>query len=169
MRTIAALGFAVIIGIAGLFPASAQKKTADRPNHENISTIDAWTIKESSAPTDQGSQVTATLNAVGIDAIMSLRCESNRPKALFFLPSRSRQYVAVILHFKGIETMLYRSPDGQSFYAGSAEQFIRGLPDKGNIVIMAVASTGRATSGEFKLGDFSVIRQKIAQACKLAF
>jgi hypothetical protein len=61
--------------------------------------------------------------------------------------------------------MLYPSTNGQSFYAGSAEQFIRQLPDSGTINIMASGDAGTAAGGEFKLGNFSAVRQKIAQAC----
>ncbi len=169
MRTITVVGFAVVIGVASLTPASAQKETANRPAQADTLTIDAWTINENKSPTDDSPQVTATLNAVGYDARMSLRCEGKKTEAIFFLPSKllgSRESVKVLLRLPdGAETMLYPSTNGQSFYAGSAEQFIRQLPDSGTINIMAPGDAGRAAGGEFKLGNFPAVRQKIAQAC----
>jgi hypothetical protein len=169
MRIIAAVGLAVVIGVASLTPASAQKETANRPDQADTWTIDAWTIDESRSPIDDSPQVTATLNAVGYDARMSLRCEDKKTEANFFLPSKllgSREYVKVLLRLpSGVETMLSPSTNDQSFYAGSAEQFIRQLPDSGTIIIRASGDAGRAAGGEFKLGNFSAIRQKIAQAC----
>ena len=110
MRIIAVVGIAVVIGVASLTPASAQKETANRPDQVDTWTIDAWTIDESRSPIDDSPQVTATLNAVGYDARMSLRCEDKKTEANFFLPSRllgSREYVKVLLRLPGgVETML---------------------------------------------------------------
>ena len=150
-------------------PASAQKETANRPDQADTLTIDAWTINENRSPNDGSPQVTATLNAVGYDARMLLRCEEKKTEAIFFVPSKllgSREYVKVLLQLPGgVETMLSPSTNDQSFYAGSAEQFIRQLPDNGVIIISVSGYSGKVTSGEFKLGNFSVVRQKIAQAC----
>ena len=172
MRIIAAVGFAVVIGVASLSPASAQKETTNRPDQADTWTIDAWTIAESRSPIDDSPQVTATLNAAGYNARMSLRCEDKKTEAIFFLPSRplgSRESVKVLLRLPGgAETMLYPTTNGQSFYAGSAEQFIRQLPGSGTIIIRASGDAGRAAGGEFKLGNFSVVRRKIAQACNLS-
>ena len=169
MRIIGLVGFAVVIGIAGLTPASAQKEMANRPDQADTLRIGAWTINENRSPTDHGLQVTATLNAVGYDARMSLRCEEKKTDAIFFLPSKllgSREYVKALLRLPdGVETMLYPSANGTSFDVGSAGQFIRQLPDNGIITITVSGYSGRATGGEFKLVNFSVVRQKLAQAC----
>ena len=154
-----------------------QAKIGDRPertttgqsDQAGTSTIDAWAIDESKSPIDGRPQVTATLKAVGYDATMSLRCRENKTEAIFDLPSKllgSRESVKVLVRFgDALETMLSPSMNDQTFYAGSAEQFIEHFPDNGKIVINAAGASGRAVAGEFNLGNFFEVRHKIAQAC----
>jgi hypothetical protein len=143
--------------------------TTGQSNQEGTSTIDGWTIDENRSPIDGRPQVTANLKAVGYDATMSLRCRENKTEAIFDLPSKllgGRESVKVLIRFSdGIETMLSSSTNGQSFYAGSAEQFIEHFPDNGTISIRAAGASNRAVGGEFKLGNFFEVRQKIAKAC----
>ena len=158
-----------------------QAKIGDRPelsttgqrNQTGTSTIDAWIIDESKSPIDGRSQVTATLKAVGYDATMSLRCRENKTEAIFDLPWKllgSRESVKVLVRFgDALETMLSPSTNDQSFYAGSAEQFIQHFPDNGTIIIAAAGAAGRAVVGEFKLGSFFEVRHKIAQACNWSY
>jgi len=143
--------------------------TTGQSDQAGTSTIDAWTIDESKSPIDSRHQVTATLKAVGYDATMSLRCRENKTEAIFDLPSKllgSRGSVKVLVRFgDALETMLSPSMNDQSFYAGSAEQFIEHFPDNGTIIISAAGASGRAVVGEFNLGNFFEVRHKIAQAC----
>ena len=154
--------FKQCINRQGKMDDRAEPTTTGQSHQAAASTIGAWTIDENKSLIDGSPQVTATLKAVGYDATMSVRCRERKTEAIFDLPAK-RASVGVLIRFAdGVETILYPSTDGQSFYAGSAEQFIRRLPDSGTI---RISTPGRAAGGEFNLGDFSQVRQKVAQAC----
>lgn len=44
--------------------------------------------------------------------------------------------------------------------------FIRALPDNGKLFVRAYGLGGNTADGEFKLGNVSEVRQKIAVACQ---
>jgi hypothetical protein len=164
MHIIAAIGIAVVVASAIVAPASAQKATPNRPDQEG-----AWTIDESKSPTDGSPQITATLKAIDSDAKLTLRCKEKTTEAIFFRPMTSLgsvDSIKVLARIGSIETMLHLSTSGQSASATSAEQFIQQLPNNGTIFITATGGlTGKIAGSEFKLGNVSEIREKIAKAC----
>ena len=165
MHIIAAISIAMVVASANVTSASAQKATPNRVDQEG-----AWTIDESKSPTNGSPQVTATLKANGSDASLALRCKEKKTEAIFFRPMTSlgsSESIKVLARIPGgIETMLYPATNGQSASAASAEQFIRQLPDNATIFIIAVGGlTGRTAGSEFKLGNVSEVREKIAKAC----
>jgi len=100
-----------------------------------------------------------------------LRCKEKDTDVMFTRPSTfvgSGQSIKVLVRIddgKSIETMWLPSTDGQAVFAPSAIQFIRALPDKGKLFIRAFGYEGKNADGEFKLGNVSEVRQKIALAC----
>lgn len=164
MRIIVAAGIAVAVMSINVALASAQKEIPNRPDK----TV-GWSIDQSKSPIDGRPQITATLKAVGYDAKMSLSCLGDKTQATFSRPSTylgDPGSIKVLVRVGGIETMLYPSANGQNFYVGGPEYFIRRLPDNGTIFIAAAGDRGKTVSGEFKLGNVSKIRQKIEQACR---
>jgi Type VI secretion system VasI, EvfG, VC_A0118 len=131
-----------------------------------------WTIKETKSPIDDMLEVSGTLVAVGSDARLVLRCKEKETDVMFHKPFAFlgiEESVKVLVRIDGgqpIETMWLPSTNRQGAYAPSAIQFIRALPDKGKLFVRAFGYGGNNVDGEFKLGNVSEVRQKIALSCK---
>jgi hypothetical protein len=143
-----------------------QQSSKDRPDVETI-----WNVDESKSPVDDTPQVMGMLRPVsGEDrAALVLRCKEKKTEAIFagpFLGTTSQIKVLVrIADGKPIETMWSPSQSGTGAFAPNAIQFIRALPDNGKLFIRAFGYGGKTADGEFRLGNVSEVREKIAEAC----
>jgi hypothetical protein len=144
------------------------KVTPDVPDREF-----AWKIEDSKSPLDDSPQVTAILEATNDrNTGIVLRCKEKKTEVVFskafsYLGTTNRIKVLVrINNGKLIETRWSPSTNGTAAFAPSAIQFIRALPDHGELFIRAYGYSGNNQDGEFKLGKVSEVREKIAQACK---
>jgi hypothetical protein len=130
-----------------------------------------WTIKEIKSPIDDRPEVSGTLVAVGSDARLVLRCKEKETDVMFYKPfaflgiGESVKVLVRIDDGQPIETMWLPSANRQAAYAPSAIQLIRALPDKGKLFVRAFGYGGNNVDGEFKLGNVSEVRQKIALSC----
>lgn len=150
----------------------AEKKTEQRSSKDTDPEVEVtWTITEDKSPIDDSPQVMGILEAVGArDTGLLLRCREKHTEAAFaggstYLGSEANKVVVRINEGKPIETRWSPSSDGRAVFAPSAIQFIRSLPDNGKLFVRAFGYGGRTADGEFKLGNVSEVREKIAQAC----
>jgi hypothetical protein len=130
-----------------------------------------WKIEETKSPLDDSPQVSGSLSSTKDDAALVLRCKERKTEAIFFKAFGflgSMNHVKVLVRIndgKLIETRWSPSSSGTAVFAPSAVQFIKALPDKGKLFIRAFGFSGNYQEGEFKLGNVSEVRAKIAKAC----
>jgi Type VI secretion system VasI, EvfG, VC_A0118 len=139
---------------------------------EQQQTEGAWSIEEGKSPADDSPQVVGSLDAD--DAALFLRCKENKTeayfgkKSAFFGIGNSVKVLIRINDGKPIETAWQPSTNGQGIFAPAAVQFIRALPDNGKLFLRATGYGGTPAEGQFNLGSVSILRDKIAAACKWA-
>lgn len=139
--------------------------------HEKGPAEVAWKLDESKLPLDDNSRVVATLPALKSDAALRLKCQANATEVALLKPYGylGTDPVRVLVGFNNsqlIETRWPPGTNGMEAFAPSPVQFIRALSDDGRLFIRAFASNGNYYDAEFSLGKVSMIRDKIAQACK---
>lgn len=156
----------------------AEKKTEQRSSQATEPEVEVtWTIKEDKSPVDDSPQVSGTLEAANAGgslmghAGLFLRCREKQTDAIFAATSTylGNELIKVFVRIndgKTIETRWTPSTGGQGVFAPNAIQFIRSLPDNGKLFVRAFGYGGRTVDGEFKLGNVSEVREKIALACK---
>jgi hypothetical protein len=131
----------------------------------------SWDITENKSPIDDSPQVSGLLAADG-GAGLVLRCKEKKTEAIFskqfsyFGSSNGLKVLVRINDGKPIETEWSPSTTGQAVFAPAAVQFIRALPENGKLFIRATVYNGSNADGEFNLGAVSVLRDKIAAACR---
>jgi len=157
------------------FDGLVADKPSEQPKTPEAAAV--WAIDESKSSIDDSPQITGTLHATGessSEAALFLLCKERKTEAFF---ARRVAYlgtgnpIKVLIRINDgqpIETMWNPSTDGSAVFAPSAVQFIRSLPDKGNLFIRAFGPRGKQADGEFSLGNVSEVRDKISVACNWA-
>jgi hypothetical protein len=139
-------------------------------SEKQVETQANWNIEESKSPIDDSPQITASLTAVD-GAVLLLRCKEKGTdvlvaKPMTYLGSESIKVITRINDGKPIEAAWHPSTNGQAVFAPAAIQFIRALPENGKLFIRAVGFNGANLDGLFNLGNVSLVRDKIAVACR---
>src|SRR5262249_47526606 len=139
-------------------------------SEKQVETQANWNIEESKSPIDDSPQITASLTAVD-GAVLLLRCKEKGTdvlvaKPMTYLGSESIKVITRINDGKPIEAAWIPSKNGQAVFAPAAIQFIRALPENGKLFIRAVGFNGANLDGLFNLGNVSLVRDKIAVACR---
>jgi hypothetical protein len=67
---------------------------------------------------------------------------------------------------KATEERWWPTMGGTAIVPNNSIQFIRSLPENGRIFIRAHAYNGTYVEGQFDLGNVSMVRNKLARACK---
>jgi len=148
----------------GIFAEKSAKTDANKP----LAAAD-WNIDQTKSPIDDSPEVSATLMAD--DAVLVLRCKEHKTEAFFakqfsFLGSDAIKVLVRIGTGAAIQTTWHPSSNGQAAFAPAPVQFIRALPDNAKLFIRTTGFEGKTADGDFSLGAVSLVREKIAAACR---
>ncbi|MDA9531150.1 hypothetical protein ACM42_22420 [Bradyrhizobium sp. CCBAU 25338] len=137
---------------------------------------DGWLISETTSPVDYSPIVTATTSSIGSSdgAAMQLaiHCRKGRTEIVVAGPtmSRSANEYAVSLQLNA-EPPMQLAAAAPSFgsgvaFGGDVVRLLRSLPDDGYINVRLSIRTGVVQEGQFPLGGFRNVREKVGAACK---
>ncbi|WP_271589962.1 hypothetical protein [Bradyrhizobium sp. CCBAU 53415] len=137
---------------------------------------DGWLISETTSPVDYSPIVTATTSSVGgsdgASMQLAIHCRKGRTEVVVAGPavSRSASEYAVSFQLNAEQPMQLTavSPSSGSgvAFGGDVVQLLRSLPDDGHIVVRLSIRTGVVQEGQFPLGGFKNVREKVGAACK---
>jgi hypothetical protein len=137
---------------------------------------DGWLISETTSPVDYSPIVTATTSSVGSPdgAAMQLaiHCRKGRTELVVSGPTMSRSANEYVVSFQlNAEPPMQLTAAAPSFGSGVAlggdiVQLLRSLPDDGHINLRLSIRTGAVQEGQFALGGFKNVREKVGAACK---
>jgi hypothetical protein len=137
---------------------------------------DGWLISETTSPVDYSPIVTATTSSVGgsdgASMQLAIHCRKGRTEVVVAGPavSRSASEYAVSFQLNAEQPMQLTaaSPSSGSgvAFGGDVVQLLRSLPDDGHIVVRLSIRTGVVQEGQFPLGGFKNVREKVGTACK---
>jgi hypothetical protein len=139
-------------------------------------TDDSWLVSETTSPVDYSPVVTATTSSVsgpnGAAMQLAIHCRKGRTEVMIAGPALSRgahEYaVSYRLNADPPIQLAAASPSFGSGIAlgGDAVQLLKSLPDDGSIIVRLSSRTGAVQEGQFRLGGFKNVREKMAAACK---
>ncbi|RQH13771.1 hypothetical protein EHH60_11345 [Bradyrhizobium sp. RP6] len=137
---------------------------------------DGWLISETTSPVDYSPIVTATTSSVGSSngAAMQLaiHCRKGRTEVVIEGPTMSRSANEYAVSFQlNAEPPMQLTTAAPSFGSGVAiggdvVQLLRSLPDNGHINVRLSIRTRAVQAGQFSLGGFKKVREKVGAACK---
>jgi hypothetical protein len=135
-----------------------------------------WVISETSSPVDYSPVVLATINARGRadSASMQLNatCRSGLTELAVTGPAISGRGDDYVIAFRVGNNVPVQIPGTRPAFGAGAKltgdsvRLLRSLPEQGDIAIRLVPRVGPAVEGVFPLDGLTVVRDKLAGACK---
>jgi hypothetical protein len=143
-----------------------------------VSAAAEWlTFEEGKSPLDDSPTLAVSLSATPSGEFkrvkqpdLVLQCKERMTTAYFYKPYTFFGSTAVKINLrigdgKATETRWDTTMNGRAVLAPNGIQFIRLLPENGRIFIRAHAYS-TIVEGQFDLGNVSIVRNKLARACK---
>lgn len=144
---------------------------AKAPDTEVVPTPE-WRITESKSPIDDSEQIAGILTPTGDTGTgLLIRCMEHKtevafsPRGGFFASTKPASVTVRIGDGKPIVTNWSVSTTNQAVFAPAPVQFLKALPDDGKLFIRATGWR-EAFDATFELGKVSLLRDRIAKACK---
>jgi hypothetical protein len=137
---------------------------------------DNWIVSETTSPVDYAPIVTATAwsrrGSDGSSMQLSIRCRAGRTELVVAGPTVSRGSGDYAISYRiNDDPPVQLAAGPPSFgtgiaFTGDVVRLLQSLPEEGGIAIRLSSRTGAGQDGYFLLGGLTVVRDKVAAACK---
>lgn len=137
---------------------------------------DSWIVSETTSPVDYLPVVVAIVFSVGSSdgAAMQLaiHCRKGRTEVVVAGPTVTRSANEYAISFRlNAEPPRQLAAASPSFgsgvaFGGDVVPLLTSLPDDGHIIVRLSSRTGAVQEGQFPLGGFKNVREKVGAACK---
>lgn len=152
------------------------RRIAPPPPASSATTTDHWVLSETTSPVDYTPLVTATTSSRSdserLPSLLSISCRNGRTELVVTNngpPNRSANDFMVTYRINDQEPVHQRwtpaAGRGASF-RGDVVSFLRSLPDQGEIGIRVFDTQFLLHDGIFLLDGLSIVRERVAAACK---
>lgn len=135
-----------------------------------------WVVSETSSPVDYRPVVLATIGARDRPEHSSMQlsatCRNGLTELTVTGPAISGHGDDYVIIYRVANNVPVRIPGARPSFGAGARlsgdpvQLLRSLPERGDISIRLVTRTGSAVEGVFPLDGLTVVRDKLAAACK---
>jgi hypothetical protein len=147
-----------------------------QPPASTPAATDHWIVSETTSPVDYSPLVTATTSSRSdserLPSLLSISCRNGRTELVVTNngpPNRSANDFMVTYRINDQEPVHQRwtpaTGRGASF-RGDVVSFLRSLPDQGEIGIRVFDTQALLHDGIFLLDGLSIVRERVAAACK---
>lgn len=134
--------------------------------------VQEWSIEDSKSRVSGSPEVFASLTSEDGQSELIIRCKERKtelailPNGLFAV---ERGTVLLQINDGPVVTAVWNaSSNGKGLFAPNANTLIRTLPDGGKLFVRASSSGRQADDATFQLGAVTVVRNRVAAACKWA-
>jgi len=164
-------------GVARLECLDQLSRRMAQPPARSSTTTDHWLVSETTSPVDYTPLVTATTpsrsDSERLPSLLSISCRNGRTELVVTNngpPNRSANDFMVAYRINDQEPVHQRwiaaaAGRGASF-RGDVVSFLRSLPDQGEMSIRVFDSQALLHDGIFLLDGLSIVRERVAAACR---
>lgn len=135
-----------------------------------------WILSETTSPVNYGPLVIATTSSRSDwNGVLSIACRNGRTAVAIANVDSSRRtrrnddimVSRQVSNQPVVEERWKASASGKgAVFAGDAVRFLRSLPDQGEMSVRVVDSQGISHEARFLLDGLSLVREKVATACR---
>jgi hypothetical protein len=137
---------------------------------------DNWIVSETTSPVDYAPMVAATtFSRAGSDGPsmqLSIHCRGGRTELVVAGPAVSRRSEDYAISYRiNDDQPMQLAAGSPSFgtgaaFTGDVVRLLQSFPEEGDIAVRLSTRTGAAQDGHFLLGGLTMVREKLAAACK---